>query len=804
MSAAQKIIYYVLAVFFCLPGLKGGEGLNGSSQIILIDKGKSAYSIVVSENAAPAEQFAAEELGEYLEKITSVKLPVEKEKNSTGRHAIYVGQTDFARRNQIPFAELGEEEWIIRTIGQNVILSGGKPRGTIYAVYEFLERYLGCRWFDLFMEKVPSSDTVAIPPVNVRQKPAFDYREIYTRYQLPESEKEKLGLFVLRNKGNDKKWVGNEPRYGFSYQFGSPANIHTFGYYINSNEYFETHPEYFSMNRYGDRGKGNGVNSGYQLCFSNPEVRKLMIEKLRGYIKQDRLKAEKEGRNSPSVYDISQNDGGGEMCCCPECRKILEKTGSITGQLMEFINHISDGIKDEYPEIFIQTFAYNNTLQPSETVKPNDNVIIRYCDSYTTSELFRPLSHEFNRTNHDLIKGWGAVAKNISIWDYWRTFEDKNAGVSVNTPWVNIQALKPDLAFFSDSHAKLVFVECESYSPLGKYEAAFQSFYNLKLWLGYKLMQNPHQDDQPLIDEFFAGYYGPASTQMKEYFTYLQDRINSEKEILVATPQLRRKYLDLEFFARSYKLLDEADKQTSGLPRHNWNVKMEYVPVDSALLNLWESLERTSGKALPFDKKAILDRYKEITCRYADIYFRDDLRLRVKKVIDDDVAIFSQERKNPPIPEKFNCISPANLVDYIWNDFSYGHTKLMEDKDAAGGKACVLYEDPKWKNEPFVFGVYNPIAKTGVSGQLAAFGDIHKDGRYHWYKCNKAISIPQTGFMYLHWTWKVRLPNIAENFYENNRFEVYVSAKFLGPRYHSTGSGEADSIWIDRVILVKQ
>ena len=37
---------------------------------------------------------------------------------------------------------------MIRTVGDNLILTGGRPRGTLYAVYEFLERPVGCHWLD--------------------------------------------------------------------------------------------------------------------------------------------------------------------------------------------------------------------------------------------------------------------------------------------------------------------------------------------------------------------------------------------------------------------------------------------------------------------------------------------------------------------------------------------------------------------------------------------------------------------------------------------------------------------------------
>ena len=58
------------------------------------------------------------------------------------------------KQNGIDCEKLGEEEWVIRTVGDDLILTGGRPRGTMYAVYEFLEDYVGCHWLDRKTEVV--------------------------------------------------------------------------------------------------------------------------------------------------------------------------------------------------------------------------------------------------------------------------------------------------------------------------------------------------------------------------------------------------------------------------------------------------------------------------------------------------------------------------------------------------------------------------------------------------------------------------------------------------------------------------
>jgi hypothetical protein len=91
----------------------------------------------------------------------------------------HVGWTGFARGHGADPAKLGPEEWAVRTVGKDLVLTGGRPRGTLYAVYEFLEQDLGCHWLDERTEVVPSRPTLPLPHLRRTGKPAFRSREVY-------------------------------------------------------------------------------------------------------------------------------------------------------------------------------------------------------------------------------------------------------------------------------------------------------------------------------------------------------------------------------------------------------------------------------------------------------------------------------------------------------------------------------------------------------------------------------------------------------------------------------------------------
>src|SRR4030042_996518 len=85
-----------------------------------------------------------------------------------------------------------------------------------------------------------------------------------------------------------------------------------------------------------------------QLCLSNPDVLKIITERIR-----------KKMRENPEylIYDVSQNDGA-EPCQCDKCQAIVKKEGSESGIMIWFVNQVAEAIEEEFPDKFIGTLAY--------------------------------------------------------------------------------------------------------------------------------------------------------------------------------------------------------------------------------------------------------------------------------------------------------------------------------------------------------------------------------------------------------------------------------------------------------------
>ena len=577
-----------------------------AAELVLAKQGKTDYVIAESAKATPAEKHAAKDLSLYLQKITGAAFPVVAEADAKGKNAIYVGATDFAAKAGIDPDALGKEEWIIRTSGKNLILSGGRQRGTLYAVYVLLEKHFGCHWLDELTEIVPNSPDLTLKELSVRGKPAFGLRMIFT------SNRETQPVQLLRVRNMDTRTFSAE----LGFIEGAPG--HTF--YSYSKQFPADHPEYHAMNLTGARPPATSASGPGQICLTNPEVRKLMVKLLEKNIIARRKQAAKlkdKGFVASPYHYITPNDTAFN-CQCPACKAFMQKEGTESALMVDFINSIADGIKDKYPEVIIGFFAYENNLQPPKRIRPRDNTMVciaqlnaEWGKKDTYPDLYQPMNSPVNRAAREIILQWSKIAKHLEIWDYWGQY------VKNKFPFPNslVHVLSPDLKLFHENRVERVFVECSAVQPK-------TSFNMLTIWLGRQLLEDPEQDPAPLIRTFMKGYYGPAADKMTEYLDYMQKRIEetpAKAGKLCAMLVSDRPYLDLAFFKTADKLLDEAEKTCPKDSPYLANVRQERILVDGGIYCLWQKLQKQlpKGEKMPWKPAEILQRYKNY--RIADL-----------------------------------------------------------------------------------------------------------------------------------------------------------------------------------------
>src|SRR5690606_12652108 len=125
----------------------------------------------------------AEQLQKYLQQVTGAAFPIQPETAvAANAPQILIGAGERARV-LLPaqdWSTLGSDGIVIKTVGNNLVLAGGRPRGTLYAVFQFLEDEVGCRWWTPTEHTIPTRSTLDVRPQNVTYVPPFSYREHYT------------------------------------------------------------------------------------------------------------------------------------------------------------------------------------------------------------------------------------------------------------------------------------------------------------------------------------------------------------------------------------------------------------------------------------------------------------------------------------------------------------------------------------------------------------------------------------------------------------------------------------------------
>lgn len=500
--------------------------MNGRAADWLFKGGKSSYRIVVAADASTSEQTAARELQEYICQMSGVQLSITSE--TEGSRRIFVGfSPKVAALTGLPKPATDDESFTYCKMGHDLLIWGGAERGTMYGVFTFLERELGVHWLAPDCTVVPQCERWRLPKLDHSERPAIGYR--YNNYRVTRNKLAWSAHVKENMQGPVENEYGNQEGYW---------NCHTMGQLVPANEFYGTHPEYFSMR------DGKRLSWNEQLCLSNPEVLALCKERLA-----------KVMRENPGyrIYSLSQNDNY-NFCQCPQCVAIEEQYGGHSGLIVWFVNQVADAVREEFPGKFVGTFAYQYSRKPLVGIVPRENVVIRLCSIECCFAHPLTAGCPQNEAFMNDLRAWAAIAPHLFIWDYIVDYAQYVA------PWPNFQVLAPNIRAFRDNKAIGIFEEAE-YQSLGA------EFEEMKSWTVSQLLWNPEQDVDSLVSIFIDGFYGKAAPRVMDYYRLCQSLVKPDVHFGIYIRENHEIYND-DFLRQAFALLDEArqlaDNETIG------------------------------------------------------------------------------------------------------------------------------------------------------------------------------------------------------------------------------------------------
>lgn len=288
-------------------------------------------------------------------------------------------------------AEPGPCESRARVCGDRICFWGddsGEGRdsrkGTLFAVYEFLDRALGVKWV------FPGDDGIVFKPqatLRLDDGAAWSYKPVFAlnsiRIGRPNRYDEEVNLSGMPEALRPTRDV-YERRHAERAQWLErmrevSADRFVYGHAFTDwqDRYLEAHPQWFGMDPRqglkdrGFRGLPEGLKRRAKFCLSNPEVVDAIVADWR------------DDKGTCRYFNICPNDGSPGFCRCGSCMELdarrpgEEFLDHLTDRYLWFWNAIADKAVAIRPDVRIVTYAYGFYRHPPrrEKVRHPENMV---------------------------------------------------------------------------------------------------------------------------------------------------------------------------------------------------------------------------------------------------------------------------------------------------------------------------------------------------------------------------------------------------------------------------------------------
>jgi len=519
----------------------------------LVLKGVPNATIVIAKDASQSAKLAAKEFNYHIVKVTGIKLPEKTDNNISDLKmlkgtAVLIGESKFTRRLGLQSADFKRQEYLIRaTPGMLILLGRDKPgtgeityeqdglfsgfktiegfgywfpveeTGSCYAVYDFLERYCGIRWYlpaDIGMV-APRKQTLAFSKINIRRRPWTSYRNVWpsdivtTLYYWDKSKevppplaKRDRNLWFLRMRMGGNAFAANHSTEDWPLRF------------------LKKHPEYFA-DHCKDKGKLK-ARPNMLLCYSNPEVLEQVVKDARDYFDGNLTSQTSTISRAGDFFGVVPADTYMEAQC-PDCNPNIThsndyfNSNEASNYIFNFVNAVAKEVKISHPGKYISTLAYDGYFFPPDFALES-NIAVMIC---LQSQLWwNPKLKENDKRG---LLAWFKKSRDLYIWEYFN-FPQHRKGTLF--PGFSVHRLAKNIKLYHKLGIKGMFIELDG-TKTGLWANPIQDQINVYFTL--KLLDDPAQNVDKLLDEFYSSFYGKAGKAIKGFVARAEDIYNDTK-----------------------------------------------------------------------------------------------------------------------------------------------------------------------------------------------------------------------------------------------------------------------------------
>ena len=535
------------------------SGCRDPSKEFNIDRDHAGQlCILLDESPAASAEFAARELQFHIQKSMGIELPVIKGELPEDKLPVCVGESSFTRSLGLDAGEFEDQEYVIRINSSYIVLAGkdqemstddalrgrdtnfrtekgasvfdygkanGKAdsekliipgtyelQGTCYAVYDFLERFLGVRWYGPHPDNIiiPGHVSLQLPPFDIKRSLGIKHRTgtgfggTMNRDLFFNPSPEMYQLYDRRMRVGGEKWGCNHSFTSFMDRFLTKSK--------EESELHETYrPEFFAV------GQPRGER---QLCYTNKELISLVAKDACDYF---------DG-NPPVGRQVAIGDyfalvphDNANWCKCKNCQELLEKdqdyktgdhfsSGTASHYLFNFVNEVAKLVKQEHPDKKIAALAYWVYAYVPNDIKLESNVSVAPC--LQPRNYFAPRIKE---NDMYFYKQWINESKEskrpIYLWKYYCFPTERGDILGFNVfPGFSAHLLSEQIKMYAGDGVRGVFL-----CGVGE---------QVDYYITMKLYDDPTQDIDNLLHDFFTAYFGNAAVPMQQFYETIEKRYN--------------------------------------------------------------------------------------------------------------------------------------------------------------------------------------------------------------------------------------------------------------------------------------
>ena len=512
----KKIIVFVLAALTLIIPL-GGCSCNDNTEEQpavfmgnLCKDGEALYDIVIPSEAGAAVVNAAEELTEYVYKVSGARLNLKYDSGESGSNFISLGDTAELKKAafEVDYDSLGSDGFVMKTLDKNYYITARTDRGVLYGVYEFLEKTVGVKFIAYDYTYIPSEKTIPLYETDVTEIPDIQNR-CYLSNQLmfnnefaahmrmtneflTPMEKYGGGLELYKEKVDQ---VHNT----LDYLTEDYYSEHSDWYFVNNGEIYDIHFSNVGLNEDGS------INESLEI---SPV--KIVIENIKKYIQE----------SDSTIFMIGQEDRV-ETCTCEECKRQEAKFGR-SGMMVRFVNAVIREVTEWMDEAGIDrdirfgTFAYYysqlapvdaelNPLDPS--VIPHEKLYIRLAP-ITAYNYFGLTDENQLITIRNMISGWMAVTDRIMVWTYHTAYSGYFCYYPTMQHWAE------DLRLYAENDALYVLMQ-------SAYNVNAMWTNQMETYVASKMLWDCSLSVEELKREFIKYYYAGIEEEITEFIDTL-------------------------------------------------------------------------------------------------------------------------------------------------------------------------------------------------------------------------------------------------------------------------------------------